>query len=231
MGVGFKPGIVTSDLTLAVDAYNPRSYPGSGGTWYDLSGNGLNMNCTASNLSSEGLISGASASTASTDILNTDTHTICLSIKFIGTEAYPDGTTGGWQQFFDFSAGGTDRTPGVWRFPSSRHIHWRYNPSNTGNDFGANSTGSGGAAFDLNTWYYIAQTKSGSTCTAYVNGASVGTNGSITSPKTQGSAAVRLFSYYTSNLAQIGCVQIYRRPLNATEIAQNFTAMRGNYGI
>ena len=34
------PDIVTDGLVLALDAGSTRSYPGSGGTWYDLSGNG-----------------------------------------------------------------------------------------------------------------------------------------------------------------------------------------------
>jgi len=34
--------IVSSGLTLFLDASNPTSYSGSGTTWYDLSGNGLN---------------------------------------------------------------------------------------------------------------------------------------------------------------------------------------------
>ena len=35
-------GIVTDGLKLWLDASNPASYPGSGTTWYDLSGNGNN---------------------------------------------------------------------------------------------------------------------------------------------------------------------------------------------
>ena len=34
------PNIVTDGLILALDAANHKSYPGSGTTWYDLSGNG-----------------------------------------------------------------------------------------------------------------------------------------------------------------------------------------------
>lgn len=34
------PDIVTSGLVLNLDAANPQSYPGSGNTWYDLSGGG-----------------------------------------------------------------------------------------------------------------------------------------------------------------------------------------------
>ena len=34
------PNIVTNGLVLALDAASERSYPGSGTTWYDLSGQG-----------------------------------------------------------------------------------------------------------------------------------------------------------------------------------------------
>jgi len=40
------PSIVTDGLVLALDAANHKSYPGSGTTWYDLSGNGNNGTLT-----------------------------------------------------------------------------------------------------------------------------------------------------------------------------------------
>ena len=39
MGFFRGPNIVRDGLVLALDAASPRSYPGSGTTWYDLSGN------------------------------------------------------------------------------------------------------------------------------------------------------------------------------------------------
>ena len=35
----YGPRIVTDGLVLHLDAGNSKSYPGSGSTWYDLSGN------------------------------------------------------------------------------------------------------------------------------------------------------------------------------------------------
>ena len=40
MGLAHSPRIVTDELVLALDAGNTKSYPGSGTTWTDLSGNG-----------------------------------------------------------------------------------------------------------------------------------------------------------------------------------------------
>ena len=39
MAVGYNPKIVTDGLKVCFDAANSKSYPGSGTTWYDLSGN------------------------------------------------------------------------------------------------------------------------------------------------------------------------------------------------
>jgi hypothetical protein len=42
MGFFRGPNIITDGLILALDAASPKSYPGSGTTWYDLSGQGNN---------------------------------------------------------------------------------------------------------------------------------------------------------------------------------------------
>ena len=39
MGLAHSPSIITDGLKVCFDAANPKSYPGSGTTWYDLSGN------------------------------------------------------------------------------------------------------------------------------------------------------------------------------------------------
>jgi hypothetical protein len=40
MGIAYNPTIITNGLVLCLDAGNTKSYPGSGTTWTDLSGNG-----------------------------------------------------------------------------------------------------------------------------------------------------------------------------------------------
>jgi hypothetical protein len=42
MSVNYNPKIITDGLSLCLDAANPKSYPGSGTTWTDLSGSGNN---------------------------------------------------------------------------------------------------------------------------------------------------------------------------------------------
>lgn len=43
MGVIAGVNVITQDLMLALDATNSRSYPGTGNTWYDVSGNNYNF--------------------------------------------------------------------------------------------------------------------------------------------------------------------------------------------
>jgi hypothetical protein len=42
MGISYNPRTITNGLVLCLDAANRKSYPGSGTTWTDLSGNGNN---------------------------------------------------------------------------------------------------------------------------------------------------------------------------------------------
>ena len=46
MATSGGPNIITDGLVLALDAASPRSYPGTGTTWYDLSGNDNNGTLT-----------------------------------------------------------------------------------------------------------------------------------------------------------------------------------------
>jgi hypothetical protein len=89
-----------------------------------------------------------------------------------------------------------------------------------------------------NTWFHIAGVRNGSTGYLYVNGvlnkqATVTTN--TVSADTDSQFFIGNISR-TSNLSegwngQIAAVSIYNRALTANEVAQNFAALRGRYGI
>ena len=50
------PNIITDGLVLHLDAANPKSYPGTGNIWSDLSGNGNNGILTNGPTFSDGAI-------------------------------------------------------------------------------------------------------------------------------------------------------------------------------
>ena len=233
MGLSHSPKITTDGLVFCLDTANQRSYPGSGAVWADLSGNSLNVTGNASYISPSGVTSGASFSTTTTGILNTDVHSIFFMLKLNSSVTYPNGTTDGWEKIFSYNAGGSDRSPSVWRYPSNRLLHWRYDPGNTGIDISTTNASDyfvPGTEFSLNIWYYIGVTKNGATANAYVNGNYVGTN-TVANPKTAGTAAVIINEGYTNPLNNVNCVQIYNRILNATEVSRNYTALKSRFGL
>lgn len=162
--------------------------------------------------------------------LNTDTHSIFFMIKFNTTATYgANGYSGSWDKILSFNAGGSDRSPSIWRWPSERTLHWRYDPGNTGCDFGKNGLGTG-YQFDIDKWYHVGATKNGATATSYVNGVSLGTS-TVANPKTAGNAPVIIFESYPTDLASLASLKIYNTVLSPAQVRQNFQALRGRFGI
>jgi hypothetical protein len=232
MGVGYNPKISTNGLVLCLDAGNTKSYPGTGTTWFDLSPSKLNFTVNASFINNQGLSTGASASSASTAILNTDIHSIFFMYKINSNVTYPNGHSASWDKIFSYNAGGSDRSPGIWRYPSNRTIHWRYDPGNSDADFNSDASTtypSSGTEFAVGSWYYVGVSKSGAVAKTYVNGKKLADR-SVVATKTAGEAAITLWEYYLAS-ATLNCVHIYNREVSEFEVQQNFNALRGRFGI
>ena len=173
--------------------------------------------------------------TSTTNVLNNDNHSIFFMMRFNGTPTYPNAHSANWDKIFSYNAGGSDRSPGIWRYPNARKIHWRYDPGNGGIDFSVASAANvypiSGNEFDLGKWYYIGVTKSGASGVGYVNGVNVGT-ATLANPKTAGTSDVRLYEYFThenvnrvSSMMTINSLSIHNRVLTAAEVAQNCAAL------
>lgn len=205
--------IVSTNLMLHLNAANPASYPGSGNTWYDLSPNGLNAT-GGSAITGQALQNNQPYNVGSSGILNTDTHSIFFSIQI-------NSITGSWDKIFGFVPSGTDRSPGIWRWQNNGTLHWRYDPGNTGCDFGSNTSGSN---FSANVWYYVGVTKNGGTAKTYVNGVNTTTQ-SVANPKTGGNSGIELYPYYSGS-SRMRHVHIYNRVLSDAEVLSNYTAIQ-----
>ena len=215
------PTFTTDSLGLALDAGSVTSYSRTGSTWYDLSTNSLNVSgCQFSQVGDDfALMSETNdAQTASSNLLNTDYHSIQLVLQFKGTPSYPNGWTGGWEQFIGYYSSGDDRSPGIWRFPDSRTIHWTYNPGNTSVNFGMDTNQT---QFTLNRNFHICMVKDGGTGIAYVNGIPVLSTG-VVNPKVGGDSVFRFFDYYTPGLMDIKSCFVYRKALSQSEVQQNY---------
>jgi hypothetical protein len=198
--------IPTKNLRVCVDGFNQKSYTGSGTTWTDISGNGLDL--SSGNFASDGnggyylASAGNNVQTATTDALNTDYHTIVIVLRFTGGS----GVTGGWEQFIGYYGGGTDRSPGIWRYPSNRRIHWTYNPGNTATNFGATGLDTD---FPLDQDYLVIMRKDGSNTHFWINETKYNGITYCANPKTSGDSVIRLYDYYTSGLMQIKYFSVY----------------------
>jgi len=238
MALSHSPFLVTSGLVLCLDAANPKSYPGSGTTWTDLSGSGNNgtlVNGVGYNSSNLG-------SLVFDGVDNTVNGTILGSI-FTGSFTqsawiYKLNANQVWQGVFTNSSPATNNTY-LMTFGNG-------SPQAPYNSVGVNEVGVGeiGVFLDIGThinkWLYITITKSGSTLTIYCykDGNLLQNSGTIT---WNGG------NFATTNNYQIGRhwadgsivplqgnisnVTLYNRALTAAEIQQNYNALRGRFGV
>jgi len=224
-------GIVQSGLVLNLDAGVSSSYPGSGTTWTDLSGNGRNGTLTngpltySSSLGRGSLVfdgtnefiqcSGSLTLTAATFIVwikrgisSGDSARAGLLISRTPT------ATG--MNFYPFQISGA--------YPLFLAYHW----NDTDTTYGWNS----GLIVPLDSWSMCAITVTNSLGTAYLyqaSGLTTATNSTTHNSTTMSDIEVSRDAfgrYYTGSISQ---ALIYNRALSATEIQQNYLATKSRY--
>ena len=232
MGVAYNSSIVTNGLVLCLDAANPKSYPGSGTTWTDLSGNGntgtLTNGPTYSSANGESIVfdgvndfidCGFSSSVRSSNV------SYEVWIRFSVSQQsksiislHKDGTGG-------CSIGLHDN------FPNRIKFHTNTIGANNGNGIlGTNQ-------LNDNIWHHIVGTynSSNSTMMLYVDGILDRTLVGPTTPIYPSDRNLNIGRWTgggTQNFnGNISNAKIYNRALSAAEIQQNFNALRGRYGI
>jgi len=214
------PPIVTSGLTLNIDAGNSTSYPGSGTTWFDLAG-------TADNIT----LVGSPAYTAGTPAYFT----------FNGATQYGTGSAA---NLLDTTA----YTKSVW-FQASSYVDNNLVSSDTGGHFMYMSGSSklycghanwpvysaypSTATINLNTWYNAALTFSTTNgMVLYINGSQDSTYiANKTARSGDGSTNIACFGAGGNLLnGRLSQVLLYNRELTAAEVLQNYRALAWRYG-
>jgi len=223
MATNYNPKIVTSGLVVALDAINTKSYPGSGTTWSDMSGN--------SNTAT--LVNGPAfaANTIQLDGTN-DTVTIpvpsATSYTTVTVEGFIKWNTSNSGMFLGFS------NYDVWT--NGGALGYNNGASNVIGISSATVTTLGlignfkHYAFVMNSSGLLSTNKiyiNGEAQTMGVQAASDGAIPGLITTLTLGSWGSGGFYgnvYY-------GNVNIYNRELTTAEIKQNFNALRGRYSI
>jgi len=222
MALSHNPLIATSGLVLALDAANTKSYPGSGVSWYDISGN----NNHATLVNSPTVTSG------------------CL--VFNGTNQY--GTVSHnstlWNgQTFTLIAGCYKTTAtssrGIVISKDSNYIDTSFN--NNGykimdSFYNASATQTlfyGNSAVQ-NAWRIHTYTYNGSSANMYENGIIASTN-TISGLLMNTGGSLYLCNYDGGGAYYFGgsvaFFHVYNRALNSGEVLQNFYAVRGRFGL
>ena len=226
------PKIVTDGLVLCLDAAIGKSYPGSGNTWYDLSGNGNNgtlMNSPIYNNSNRGLFS-FSGSDESIDVpvstsLQSQYFTFNIWFKFNAFSSGGDSIFSGHYQHYGTISGLT-----VFAYLGQYWFQTRLN--NTC----CQSLTVGSAT--TNTWINFCGTWNGSIKIAYLNGIQVGSQ-SVTGTHSQlnnfsiGNNADNIANnnYSSAIDGYIPMFKYYNRALSSDEITQNYNATKGRFGL
>ena len=225
MALQHSPSIVTSGLVLCVDAANPRSYPGSGTAWNDAISSGYNFTLTngptysSSNLGyftfdgvNDYAVSGYNTA------LDTQTPSVEVWVK-------TNATT---QNGFWFEKGSVNSQYAL--FQESSFIQWRLGP------LGDLSTPTA-SYMNTSNWYQVVGTFTSGSRILYINGVQVNSN-ATTGTLSTNSSGMSIGAYggnsgsnaYFYNGALSIC-RVYNRVLSASEVLQNFNAVRGRYGI
>ena len=216
MSIGYGPRVVEDGLVLCLDAGNPKSYPGSGTTWTDLSGQGNNGT----------LVNGPTYSSSNGGNFNfdeTDDYVDCGQV--LNNSAY---TKIAWFRPETSTYNIVSGTAGATAFWMSNTTDTLYSGHNGSWYIVSYSPGN-----MLNQWWCGAVTFNTSTgWVLYLNGEQVDTDASTTAPTGDGTIFIGAHGV-AANLfdGDIPVVQIYNRALSASEISQNFNATRSRFSI
>jgi hypothetical protein len=237
MAFHYSPKIVTNGLVLALDAANLNSYPGTGNTWYDLSGNNnhatKNGNTANPVWNSAGYFTFA-ASDGSTGANNIFTvansatlqNLTDVTVQFICAmeTKTPVGSDYDWMCIVTKGEEGFQR-PGTSVNQSGRYYHIE-TPA---------GTNSGTVFFDADytgTKFNMFQTRvsnAGGT-QGWLNGAQVSTSGNTTTGNTS-TLYVGSNGFFELFKGKFGCLYIYNRALTDDELLQNYNALRRRFKI
>ena len=220
--------IVTNGLIVNLDAANKDSYPGTGTTWYDLSGNGYNGTKQGTQSPTYPLWNTTGYFIFSGGTLGTNFSSFYVP----GLPAFSGLSVFAWVRTSDGSESKT-----ILRMQNS--------------DFELSMNGStqlfyaAGANYDnINTtynlnfadgnWHYMGLTYDGNNLKAYWEASNVSNNtrGSVVNTEAGDlNIGTRNDAYYQHFIGDVAVVQIYNRTLSATEITQNYNAQKTRFGL
>jgi hypothetical protein len=251
MSINYNTSIITNGLITCLDAANAKSYPGSGTTWYDLSGN--NNHATIHNLTYTSAYNGSfsfSNDTSSYVTLSTNINyenlgasqnfTIMFGIQKLYYGLYGNnygdseillgsvtGYTYGWRIIE-----GSNGTPGA-AFTSTHNLTFSA-PSRLPNNSSVNNLYMVDSV-STNRPVIFGVSQARNNVSGMINNNFYSTNGFTSYLGTGTSGSIGNISNTGEGVGAFGGLMtffhIYNRSLTNDELSQNYNAMRGRHGV
>ena len=225
MALSHSPSLILPGLVLCLDAANSKSYPGSGTTWTDLSGNGntgtLTNGPTYSSANGGSIaFDGTNDYALVSNNISPGTGDFAVSVWVYKTE------TSANRYVWDFGVNGGTLASGTSAAQGFRY----YNPT-----IGVGVLYTSGPVHNINTWYNIVISRISGTTYFYSNGslitsgADAGNIGSWGTSLTIGGYGGGAGYYHQGNISNF---LVYKgKGLTAAEVSQNYNALRGRFSI
>jgi hypothetical protein len=223
MSFHHSPRIVTDGLVLCLDAASKKSYSGGGTIWRDLTQNANNFS----------LVNGTSFSNSNQGSFlldgNDDVISISNPINIPNTESSSSADI--W--FNTYTTSGTKQILFVGKDGNSYQIEIRSNILRMG-VWGGGFLVSSNITPSTFTWYNCTISTNGTTHNIYLNGQLINSNSTAT--QTGNVTRIVIGSYILNGGNEqfnglISNVKIYNRVLLASEISQNYNALKGRFGL
>jgi len=230
MGTNVRQNIVTNGLVLYLDAGSRMSYPGSGTTWTDLSGNSNNGTLTSGptyNNTNQGNLNFAGGSYVAGSTTNLPSGNSSFT-KSVWIKSQYKGTFDNHPNIISWGINSPNQKNGLSlqtdsAGTTSQVLQWFF-----GNDYTCSIS-------DItNTWANITVTYSPSTLIFYLNGIIqlvqpvTGTPNVTATVAEIGKFGASSAYYYSGSM---GNISVYNRALSAQEVAQNYNATKTRFGL
>jgi len=218
--------VVRSGLVLCLDAGSTKSYPGSGTTWFDRSGNGnngvLTNGPTFSSANGGSIVfdgTNANYVTFGNVLASLTNLSLECFVKF-GTQS--SNYNGIISKTLDNTNGYEIRTATY--TSTTTDVSFRYVGDTASIGFGTLTNG---------VWYHLVATGTNGSQKTYINGSLAYSNTVASSPSANSNSLLIGKLAYAGLYANMsmGYARIYNRVLTATEVLQNYNATRGRFGI
>lgn len=229
--------IVRGGLIVSLDAGMVNSYPGSGTSWTDLSGNGNNATLvngpTYSNTGGGVLVFDGTNDHALVNV-NSWIRSLSSVYTFNSFFYYNGGSSGGAPYSLMTSPNDSNNNDGFWQHLNLGPWYWRTEDNVNGEYGGQVETSS---QFINGNWYYESAVVRNNSLSFYRNGvliSTVSTAFNWANLRNDSTAYLYIATGYGEFYYMNGYIsnfQMYNRELSSSEILNNYNALRGRYGV